>query len=258
MALHYLHHEGIHDLRVEIKRLKAFFNFIEGMNPSFKSKKNFREIRTLFKAWGKIRDIQVQQSLAREWESKLHRDLSPYYNFLKQEEIEAWKPFFRAGEKFNLELLTQKKKRIRKALKELSTSLARSKAVERLNGLIYRLIEFGESPILKEAELHQVRILLKETRYTLEISQGCFPDLGIQDEQIGRLRDLHQILGKWHDAEVTLQFLEAFKSEAGDPEFFKGPAYRELFRYIQKEKATLRTKFEDPWKDFILFFRGGL
>lgn len=245
--------EGIHDLRVEVKRLKAFFNLIEGINPDFKSKKNFRNVRKLFKTWGSVRDLQVQQFLIRDWKNKLDGDVSEYYNFLKQQEMNAQKLFFLSGKKFDIQDLRKKGKKIERALKNIPLDDAQSKALERVDGLRGQLIELGNTPKLKEEKLHQIRILLKEIRYTLEILQKCFPDLGPQDEQIGKLRDLHQILGKWHDDEMALQFLEGFKSDYKGQRFFSARSYEEFLKYIQKEKVALLAEFENHWRGFILF-----
>ena len=58
--------ESIHELRVEIKRLRAFFHLIGHINPVFHPEQDLQKILGLFKSAGKIRDIHVQQNMARE------------------------------------------------------------------------------------------------------------------------------------------------------------------------------------------------
>lgn len=253
VSVKYYSSEGIHDLRVEVKRLKAFFNLIEGINPNFNSKKNFQKTRKLFKTWGKLRDIHVQQILVKEWTTRLNGEVSEYYNFLKQKELRARNPFLASGKKFNLKNLRKKEKKIERTLKDIPADYAQLKAEERANSLVAQLIGFGTDQKPNEEELHQIRILLKETRYTLEILQKCFPDLGFGEELIERLKGLHQILGKWHDDEMALQFLETFKSGYKDPQFFSGHSYDKFLKNLQEEKMALLAKFENKWDDFMSF-----
>ena len=97
-AANYFDPDGIHDLRVEIKQLRAFFRLIEWIAPKFSAKKNLRNFRKLFKAASDLRDIHVQQELTRKWAKDMEVFLSEYYNSLKQKELPARKKFLAADE----------------------------------------------------------------------------------------------------------------------------------------------------------------
>jgi len=99
--------EGIHELRVDIKRLRAFFHLISHINPIFRPEKDMQKIQKLFKSAGQIRDIHVQQELARENISSLDLELSEYVNFLKEKEWKARKRFSKAGNKFDFQHLQE-------------------------------------------------------------------------------------------------------------------------------------------------------
>ena len=156
-------------------------------------------------------------------------------------------------------------------LKDLSEEYAAAKTRARIDQLIRVIIEFGSENRLQEEHLHQVRIRAKEARYTIEIAQQCFPELGYSDELVKKLRGLHQVLGKWHDDEIALEHLETFQGESSDQtpaipswegseESFPplrgargGSPYDELFKHLQKEKTNLLATFEESWDDFVKF-----
>ncbi len=252
MSATYCDPDGIHDMRVEIKRLRAFFKLIEWIAPAFQAKKNIRNIRKLFKAAAEIRDIHVQQELTREWTKKFHLDLSEYYNALKQKEIPARKHFSVRAEKFDIEAEFEKnEKKMVRALKTLSDEYASEKTRVRVDQLIHKMIEFGSENRLQGDHLHKVRILAKEARYTIEIACQCFPELGYTDEVIKQLRGLHQVLGKWHDDDIALKHIAAFQAEIVSQIPVKN--YDKLSEHLQKEKTELLATFEKQWDDFEAF-----
>ena len=55
--------EGFHEMRVQIKQMRAYFNLLESLHCDFESKKHFQNYRLLFKQAGPVRDIHVQQTL---------------------------------------------------------------------------------------------------------------------------------------------------------------------------------------------------
>ena len=105
LAVKFHDEDGIHDMRVEIKRLRAFFHLIQGVNPNFRTKPNLKKIQKLFKSAGTVRDIHVQLELVRKWMTKPDLELSEYYNFLKQKEVEVRQTFQASNKKFDFGIL---------------------------------------------------------------------------------------------------------------------------------------------------------
>jgi len=262
MAATYFDPDGVHDLRVEIKQLRAFFRLIEWITPTFTAKKNIRNIRKLFKSAANLRDIHVQQMLTRSWAKDLGVFLSEYYNTLKQKELPARKQFSAFVKQFDLQReVTGNNKRMSRSLGKLSDAYVSSKTQARISQLLRQIIEYGSENRLQAEHLHQVRILTKETRYTVHVAQCCFPELGYSDELDRQLRGLHQVLGKWHDTEIALEHIDEFLSESRDE--FVGTlddspltemsVYEKLFQKLQKGKTTLLSTFEERWNEFMLF-----
>lgn len=243
--------ESIHNLRVEIKRLRALFNLIEWINPSFQARSELKELRKLFKAAGVIRDNHVQQELTAAWMKKRRFELSEYLNNLKFEEKEIRGGFSKACAGFNTRVFTEKWQNIRTSLAALPAEQVAIKAQERLRFMIDKLVSFRLKSDFLEEDFHQIRILSKETRYTLEIIRKCFsrgPSMQNIDDGI---RKMHQALGKWHDDDMGLQFLDTFLLDYEGEALYRRNDYFKLIQSLEGEKKRLLSDFEKAWTAFL-------
>jgi len=243
--------EGIHELRVEIKRLRAFFHLIGHINPVFRPEQDLQKIQSLFKSAGKIRDIHVQQNMAREKISSLNLELSEYLNFLKEKEMRARKQFSKAGKKFDFGILKKTWTRMRNVLIYISGEYIQYKSEERFKSLIDELFTFKSHLDFSEKDYHAIRILSKETRYTLEILQKCFPDKSSLQDVNDSLRSMHQALGKWHDYDLGLLFLNNFEKDFGDLIYFDKESYTKYAQNLLEEKTIKLEEFEKKWFVFL-------
>src|SRR3989339_1916818 len=78
LALERKEPEGIHQLRVENKRLKAFFCLLESINPALEAKKYFSGFRQLSKSGAAERDAFVQLELLNELAADRKLELPGY------------------------------------------------------------------------------------------------------------------------------------------------------------------------------------
>ncbi|MCK4931296.1 MAG: CHAD domain-containing protein [Candidatus Aminicenantes bacterium] len=252
LAVRFADVEGVHDMRVGIKRLRAYFNLIEWINPVFQAKQNLKPIRRLFKASGKIRDIHVQQELIRRWVTELDLEMSEYYNFLKQKETEERKRFADfAKKKFDLKVFQSNWTLIQNVLSFISTEYIQFKSEERFNAQIEELIKFKEKENFVEDDYHAIRILSKETRYTLEVLQTCFPPKNIWTQLNETLRKVHQALGRWHDDDVSFLFLDGFLLSYAGKSFFDRNSYVKYKKSLVDDKMKQLAEFEQRWLDFL-------
>lgn len=252
LAVRFADVEGVHDMRVGIKRLRAYFNLIEWINPVFQAKQNLKPIRRLFKASGKVRDIHVQQELIRRWVTELDLEMSEYYNFLKQKETEERKRFADfAKKKFDLKVFQSNWALIQNVLSFISTEYIQFKSEERFNAQIEELIKFKEKENFVEDDYHAIRILSKETRYTLEVLQTCFPPMNIWTKLNETLRKVHQALGRWHDDDVSLLFLDGFLLSYAGKSFFDRNSYVKYKKSLVDDKMKQLAEFEQRWLDFL-------
>jgi CHAD domain-containing protein len=252
LAVKYTDEDGVHDMRVAIKRLRAYFNLIEWINPVFQAKEILKPIRRLFKAAGRIRDIHVQQELVRKWASELDLEMSEYYNFLKQNEMEERKRFLPSVKKFDLGIFQKNWVLIQNILAFISTEYIQYKAEERLNLQIEELIKFREKENFIEDDYHAIRILAKETRYTLEVLQTCFPPKDDWKKLNEALRKVHQALGRWHDDDVARQFLDNFLHLYFRKRFYDRSSYTKYKRNLTNDKRKQLKEFEQRWTEFLV------
>ena len=252
----YFDPDSIHDLRVEIKQLRAFFRLLEFIAPKFKAKKHIQRFRALFKAAGDLRDVHVQQELTRKWSQELGEFMSEYYNSLKQKEFPAREIFSQFAHEFELEKeIAINRKRISHALKGLLQKELSERLQQRINAQLQKVLELGTQASDDESRLHKLRIHSKETRYTLDIAKRCLPESEYWNALNDRLRALHHTLGKWHDGDVARDHILEFQQEArvaeGNNPQRHSEIYQQLLQQMQAEKATHLESFHIAWGEFL-------
>lgn len=240
--------EGIHYLRVETRRIKALFDLVKSINSEFRFKNHYRGLRYLFEFSGELRDIHVQRVIAKEIEMGLNINFIDYNVFLQNKELIAEKRFSDCIKIMRKNVLKPNKKIIKRALSNISDDTAAARVKHQFEILLNQLINCGNSEELKEDKLHQIRIFSKKARYAIEIIQQCFPDIENKNDLLGLLKEIHQVLGKWHDYEVSLDFLKSFKKEYGINQAFEIKTYNMFLKNIKMKKALLLSEFKTKWE----------
>lgn len=237
--------ESIHDLRVEIKRLRAFVKFAAKLAPTLKTRKVLSEARKLFKAAGAVRDIQVQMTLVYRLMTEEKLDISEYYNYLKEKELAARGKFVRSAGNFNLRSLTEFGRYARKELAEADAGELLEKTGKILSQAVAALNEYDSTADSSDDFRHQIRIRCKESRYILEIIRSCAAeDKRLEDLNEG-LRSLHRALGKWHDYDIGLKTASDFITDSARQPFFDQSSYNIFINRLESEKNEYLQKFEN-------------
>ncbi len=240
--------ESIHELRVGIKQIRAFFKLIEWLQPNFKSKASYREVRKLFKAAGPLRDLQVQQTLAQTWQVQLHFDLSSYLVLLQNREVTARVAYYQTAQKFKIQQLKKTGRDIDNFFLSISRRAAKNRAQACVQNQLSQLLQLGEAPGAARKHLHALRILSKEMRYTLEFLTDCLPDLHYPKPLLQGLKNVHQIIGQWHDQEIALQFFQHYGSEFSPDQSEVASEVTAVCQQIILQKESLIVEFEKIWQ----------
>jgi CHAD domain-containing protein len=248
--------DAIHEMRVDLKRLRTFFCLVEAINPRFRAEEAFRPARRLFRAAGRVRNLHVLKAEALEASKAAALELSEYYNWLKEREAREARKFIRACRRFNADFFACAWRSIVSALDGPAASRIGTGALARLSGLIRELQEQkpGRSRVRR---LHFLRTRAKGARYTLEVVQ----ELGLAGDEHSllndRLRAVHQPLGRWHDEEVVLESLREFRRcrEPGPLQSFK--SYLGFSRLRRARKADNLAGFEAAWAALSEFLAQG-
>ena len=205
--------EAIHQMRVEVKRLKALFQLLEGLCADFRAKKNLKPVRPIFKSAGRLRDLQLQIGLARQWMDASGRGLNAFCLHLAEREQQARLGFRKKCGLFDAAALDAKEGWVNQVLGSLTARQSRLRALEMLEGLQSELLAHGQAS-KAEDDLHPLRILSKRARHTAELLQMCLRTSPPPNQVLEALRAAEQTLGQWHDQEVGLGFVEAFRQES--------------------------------------------
>ena len=190
--------DPVHDFRVGMKRMTAFYYFLQAVDPGIKAKKILKKYRKLFKSLGRIRDLHIAIDLLimldtdRKSIGKLRRACTVYYKrFLSKVE--------RSGIR-NIRLPSV-------GSFKLSERKIMSTRTIYLNDLITRVIH--EDTRMTQTAWHQRRILLKRYHHTLDAFQRC-PGTDSYESELKQIRMLETLLGDWHDAVVTAEIVSKY------------------------------------------------
>lgn len=235
---------AIHEMRVGIKKLRAFSDLIKGLDPKYDLKKAFAPIRKLFKSAAGIRDAQVIQTLAREEISKagLNVNISEYFNLLKQKEMTAKRNFFRFCKTYDPAVFNKNKNLIDKRLSILPETEIEENSRKYLQNLLDILNKLKLKNSLEENDFHEIRILCKKARYTLEILSVCYSQENF-DVLNNSLRGIHQALGQWHDTDIAISFLNEIISDPSLKPLFSESSYTDVLKSLEERKQHFSDLF---------------
>lgn len=188
--------ETFHELRVEIKKVKALFELIASYSKKFKFQKTFKPFKVIFRAAGKVRELQLEQIILEEQPDFIL--LQKYPNQLKKLENKKIKNFFQIATK---SLITKIKGKYPKIIYLISK--ARKKKINRYQNQTRKEIKkLIHKKNLKKKQLHDLRKRLKAYRYNEKIFYGDSASNLISDKPT-----LSDLLGEWHDYTVITAHL---------------------------------------------------
>jgi CHAD domain-containing protein len=199
---------AVHELRVATKKIRAVYRLCQEISKGdFKAKSEMTELRTLFRAAGTLRELQVDQIVLESYE-QLH--LASYCKLSKLllKERRAASPRYQAARKaFQPKSFALPTKKIVTLLENTSAD-ALSEAVIRLAQL--RLEEaFQAMPLGYEPEMiHKARIFLKEAMYLIGLLHSANYRSDFDTQRLTDAKFAAEIAGDWHDREVFFQWLQ--------------------------------------------------
>ncbi len=180
----------LHDLRVELKKLRALIKFLRTVYPGQKLKRSSQSLRTIFREAGEIREYQVMQ----QWLNKtilpdMHRVYFP------EEKLKNMITVFHDGSAS-----------IKKGLKEIieqcggfihsTNHILPEQYMAELHGKIEKMLRRP----LPSGDWHEFRKLVKQWMYATGWVKN--DEDAKTDFLFSHLNKLQEIMGQWHDLEV--------------------------------------------------------
>jgi CHAD domain-containing protein len=222
----------IHDLRVDIKKIKFALNLIARYHPRLNFKKLYKPFKKIFKKAGEIRDADIKRELLQKYfgarkttglikelrknEENIHHQLRGKFSDLKSDVNKA-------------------KSKAEKKLNELPR-ISTADYADKLQIGIGTC--FHEN--MKEEELHPSRKLLKEIVYASKLNKELDASLKSKHLYPQRLKQLEKQIGSWHDKVIFSDWLNgnesAFSMQSGNKK-----ALEKLNHDIAMDKKKIHT-----------------
>jgi CHAD domain-containing protein len=283
--------EGVHDMRVAIRRLRGTLEPAEPFYPPKAYKRALRRVKALARSLGAVRDADVHLISLRKRLNKAAPDeqagIAGLIDNIVTDRLGSradLDPVLDRWEGPHADHLVEVRDLLAKARGRKQKDRTRdSVAAVALRSLSARLEELGDSvgilstPDHGDAEeFHEVRIVAKRLRYTLEIfSPVLGPDI---DDLLAELKTLQDLLGDLHDRDVLVDLLQlervgaaerqldalaraalepgsradrlvSVRAEVADPGGFAAtaPGIYGLLIDILDERARLETQTRERW-----------
>jgi CHAD domain-containing protein len=217
--------ETFHELRVEIKKMKALFELTAFCKKNFKPRKTFKPYSIIFKQAGKVRELQLQQTILEE--QPYFSLLKKYPNQLKKRETKEIQKFFLLANK----RLTKKLKEKYPIIIDFLAKTGKKKVNRYRNKTRKEIKKLICKDAFKKNEMHNFRKQLKVYQYNEKI----FP-VAQSSKLISTQTLLSDMLGEWQDYEVAILHLKktipSYKTNSKE------------IKYLKNIKAVLSLKRE--------------
>lgn len=193
-----------HKLRVEIKKLNAFFDLIKFCSKDFKQKKTFKPFKLIFNQAGKVRELQVEEAMLKKY--FLDNLLTGYRNSLKKLRLQEQKDYFFIA---NKELASELKKKYRDIVPFIA-HIDKKKVKNYMKKKKNKIEKLLSQDTLETPQVHALRKRLKMFNYNTKSL-----NLDKQEKSLANKDVLPELLGKWHDCQVVIKHLKKSMNNIG-------------------------------------------
>ena len=190
--------ENIHQLRVELKKLKLLLNIIKASGNRLKYKKQLNHLKQIFKQAGKIRELQLVILQLNFWKEKY--SISKLIS-IKNVELKQAKLTFIKLNKFPIHYKHIEQEIISQLEKSNYSNKFFQKTKSKINNAFVEIMKMKLDKEVqmnvKELVLHKLRINTKKLIIYLK-----FYHLVYNEKYTDKLNELNNQLGEWHDLMV--------------------------------------------------------
>jgi len=202
--------DAIHKMRTSTKRLRALFQLLQFISSNkFKSKKQLKKIRSLFKHAGKIREIQIEKLISSNYGNKLDINLPEYQEYLMQCEHREIARFLRSIPKHSERDHIIDKDIVIQTIKSCSGAKLLADVNKFLDWKLDQLNRLNAKPVSNE-RIHKNRTILKQLYYLFNILSHITKEAEILSLTSEQIREIEQKIGNWHDLINSTYFLNNF------------------------------------------------
>jgi CHAD domain-containing protein/adenylate cyclase class IV len=258
--------EGVHKMRVAIRRIRTILKEYRKVLGKRVVKPINKELRWLFKQLGEARDADVGEMAIREFTAALPADAAraatPYEDHVRQRTVDAYANITAVfvGERYR-KLIESLEEFVaagpHEAMKKNAGDLTIAEAADRdIHKSARRMIKRGDRIIAESLveKLHRLRIEAKHLRYLLDFFSVAQPVRW--KDSIVELEKLQDLLG-WHqDAIMSQERLEAYDESLATTgeELELRLSIDHLISTEHDRLDSCRRKFPLAWREFKTVF----
>jgi CHAD domain-containing protein len=200
--------EVIHDLRLDVKRLRSVLRLLDYLGQEKKpGKKTLKLLNPVFKKAGSLRNISLNLKQCRSYDNKL---IKGFREYLKDKENKM-------EEKFTEKVKEFKDKRLRKATSHMVESLKKLKTDDVIEssdtyiGKLLKRIRILNRQMKNDESFHEVRKKLKDIKAVKQLEE----ELGVKNGtgEAKKIKLLEQKIGRWHDRIIFMEETEKYLAE---------------------------------------------
>ncbi|MFZ2898797.1 MAG: CHAD domain-containing protein [Saprospiraceae bacterium] len=193
----------IHGLRVSLKRLRAFLQMWDQIDPYFRGKNVINQLKPLFKEAGQLRDLQIESALLIQQEETLQigHQTSDQVKIRIAEQKRSFDEFQQA---FSLAGIREICLLTRSHIANMSLINLRRGIRRYFHDMLEEIATLSQKGLTSRKYLHKLRKRVKEAYYNIIAIETAIPQLALPDGLLQPLETLQSQLGAWHDHHITM------------------------------------------------------
>lgn len=246
--------KNIHQLRVDIKRIRTVFQLIEMLFPKkLKAKNQYTVFKKIFSRAGEVREAQVNHICFTQY--KLPASIyKQYFQFLKRKEKNFKKKFKNSIDRFEIGQLEKSKVKIKRLCKSITEKKIKYECQLFIKGEIHKiemLLAVGNNSSI----VHKIRIHLKAIEAVGDLYYQLNPDKELK-KSLTLIKENGTFLGNWHDKIILINSLEVFFMNTVNIKGNKLFLLNELLNKINKENQLFLKSFRGKIKSLFKLVKG--
>ncbi len=237
--------EAVHDVRVALRRLLSLIQLFNSIEPRPRLRKLSRALKSQLDEFDDLRDTQVMLAEISKTISNLP-ELENFQKYLERVEKKLLKGLRKRIKDLDRKEITRRVRRIRESLKveekdDLAAPILRS--VD--EAFLVARQRYEQIDPTHPKTIHRLRVVFKKFRYMVEITYPLLENF--PQENLKRMHDYQALMGEIQDADVFLQTLDDYQSNASSS---KPEPVRRFYESRHADALSAYLEDEDMLNDF--------
>ncbi len=204
--------EVVHDVRVALRRLISLVELLNSIEPRPRLRKLRRALKNQIDEFDELRDTQVMLAEISETIHELP-ELERFRGHLERNEKKLLKDLRKKIKSLDLKEVTRRVRKTRETLKgDIEADIAEPMIRSVDDAFLVALQKYERVDPAHPPTIHRLRVAFKKFRYTVEIAQPLLENF--PQDNLKRMRDYQSLMGEIQDADVFLQTMDDFQSNA--------------------------------------------